>query len=593
MSSKNACFIFNLPPNTQEAELIELFEQFGGIQKVQVWDTRFGTSNAVVYYSQPNSANKAIQRLDQIMIKGNLISVKEYKHNVSLNCLGRIILRVPPRVSQRQVEELCSNHGKIKNIEMLDNNHALVIMGTKQQAKYIVLNGLRANGISLEPRLCENLIGDEGKLIVQAFDFCHLPEYVSNDPKMVSIIRDGWEITIESNFRSLRIAYQFVCVRFQYNGPIFAIIKLKYEKDVQRFLDCKDDILNKVFGTCLHLVMNQLEMEINYLPPKQRQTAMNKIYKFQQFSDRHKLNVFYFTPDTVKISAYEYRYYNEKLLQQDAQYSQIRQTFVWKEKKTEQQEDEQDLIHAFGEDLLADNNMGNKSIQEFDESEIIKIVPNTQNNNYNLKQLSIEDLLNQEFEGQKENKIEETREKLKGYKLRVQHNQFKTIQSAEKPFVKDVKDVKYVKDAKDVKDVKDVKDEIEKDKKCVSLQDSSLLDDSDSKSQSSLIRRQSPNLLECEQIIEQLLDDYGIYQEMTLEQKKSKIRDVLKIRIKAAYIMHSDLLTQLVNILEQDIKQSISDLVMLHNDQELLHRKIVRAVDKIQQPIQREMIKQF
>ena len=163
---------------------------------------------------------------------------------------------------------------------MLDSNHALVIMGTKQQAKYIVLNGLRANGISLEPRLCENLIGDEGKLIIQAFDFCHLPDYVSNDPKMVSIIRDGWEITIESNFRSLRIAYQFVCVRFQYNGPIFAIIKLKYEKDVQRFLDCKDDILNKVFGTCLHMVMNQLEMEVNYLPHKQRQTALNKIYKF-------------------------------------------------------------------------------------------------------------------------------------------------------------------------------------------------------------------------------------------------------------------------------------------------------------------------
>lgn len=90
--------------------------------------------------------------------------------------------------------------------------------------------------------------------------------------------------------------------------------------------------------------------------------------------------------------------------------------------------------------------------------------------------------------------MEETREKLKGYKLRVQNNQFKAIQSVEKPFVKDVKDVK---------DIKDVKDEIEKDKKCVSLQDSSLLDDSDSsKSQSSLIRRQSPNLLECEQIIE-------------------------------------------------------------------------------------------
>ena len=58
--------------------------------------------------------------------------MKEYKHNVSLNCLGRIILRVPPKVSQREIIDLCSNHGKIKNIEMLDSNHAIVIMSTKQ-----------------------------------------------------------------------------------------------------------------------------------------------------------------------------------------------------------------------------------------------------------------------------------------------------------------------------------------------------------------------------------------------------------------------------------------------------------------------------
>src|SRR5690349_10068341 len=82
-------FITNLPPQTEETEVLVLFRQYGAVESVKLVtepSTGKGLGYGFVEMTNDHEALDAIESLDKLVIAGKVITVKE--SNVHLRTSG-------------------------------------------------------------------------------------------------------------------------------------------------------------------------------------------------------------------------------------------------------------------------------------------------------------------------------------------------------------------------------------------------------------------------------------------------------------------------------------------------------------------------